>query len=65
MLAAGFSNCRDEYWHYSYGDAGWAVRMGLTECVYGLSELDPSIWSQKQQVWEELMKGRPNPFLEP
>jgi len=26
MLKAGFSNCRDEWWHYSYGDAGWAVR---------------------------------------
>ena len=21
------SNCRDEWWHYSYGDAGWAVRL--------------------------------------
>lgn len=65
MLEAGFSNCRDEYWHYSFGDAGWAVRMGLTECCYGLSELDPTIWTEKQQVWESLMAGRPNPFLEP
>lgn len=63
MLAVGFSNCRDEYWHYSYGDAGWAVRMGLTECFYGLSELDPKEWTEKQVVWEELMAGRPNPFL--
>ncbi len=35
MLNAGFSNCRDEYWHYSYGDSAWAVRMGKTECPYG------------------------------
>jgi len=35
MLGAGFSNCRDEYWHYSYGDSGWAVRVGASECPYG------------------------------
>ncbi len=35
MLDAGFSNCRDEYWHYSYGDSAWAVRVGVTECPYG------------------------------
>lgn len=35
MLGAGFSNCRDEYWHYSYGDSAWAVRVGETVCSYG------------------------------
>ena len=35
MLAAGFSNCAEEFWHFSYGDAGWAVRVGELECVYG------------------------------
>jgi D-alanyl-D-alanine dipeptidase len=35
MLGAGFSNCRDEYWHYSYGDSAWAVRVGERECPYG------------------------------
>ena len=35
MLAAGFSNCRDEYWHYSWGDSAWAVRVGEAECPYG------------------------------
>jgi D-alanyl-D-alanine dipeptidase len=35
MLAAGFSNCRDEYWHYSFGDSAWAVRVGEYECPYG------------------------------
>lgn len=35
MLAAGFSNCRDEYWHYSWGDSAWAVRVGEFECPYG------------------------------
>ena len=36
MLGAGFSNCSDEYWHYSYGDSAWAVRVGETNCPYGL-----------------------------
>lgn len=35
MLGAGFSNCREEYWHYSWGDSAWAVRIGETECPYG------------------------------
>ncbi len=35
MLGAGFSNCREEYWHYSWGDSGWAVRVGEKECPYG------------------------------
>ena len=39
MLDAGFSNCRDEWWHYSWGDAGWAFRTVRTECVYGLIKL--------------------------
>ncbi len=35
MLDAGFSNCREEYWHYSWGDSAWAVRVGETTCPYG------------------------------
>jgi len=35
MLEVDFSNCRDEWWQYSWGDAGWAVRMSETECFYG------------------------------
>lgn len=38
MMGAGFSNCRDEFWHYSYGDAAWAVRTGRDTCIYGLCE---------------------------
>ncbi len=37
MIGVGFSNCRDEYWHYSYGDSGWAVRTGKKECMYGVA----------------------------
>lgn len=39
MLDAGFSNCREEFWHYSYGDSAWAVRTERTECPYGLVTL--------------------------
>src|SRR5918912_3556065 len=38
MLNAGFSNCREEYWHYSYGDSAWAVRVGEKTCPYGFIE---------------------------
>jgi zinc D-Ala-D-Ala dipeptidase len=34
MFAAGFSNCRDEWWHWSYGDNAWAVRTGNTVACY-------------------------------
>ena len=39
MLSVGFSNCRDEYWHYSWGDSGWAVRVGEKQCPYGVITL--------------------------
>ena len=35
MHATGLSNCRDEFWHWSYGDSAWAVRMGEPIAVYG------------------------------
>ncbi|MCA0360758.1 MAG: hypothetical protein LCH41_06865 [Armatimonadetes bacterium] len=64
MLAAGFSNCRDEWWHYSYGDAGWAVRMDKPECPYGRINLDPSLYTRQEEEWMALLKDRPNLFLE-
>lgn len=36
LAGVGFSNCRDEWWHWSYGDNAWAVRTGGTIAVYGL-----------------------------
>lgn len=63
MLAVGFSNCRDEWWHYSYGDAGWSVRMGLDTCCYGLVELHPeSIYQEHEKAWMKEFETRPNPF---
>jgi len=46
MLGAGFSNCREEFWHYSYGDSAWAVRCGLAACPYGLVEPPPCVESR-------------------
>jgi zinc D-Ala-D-Ala dipeptidase len=65
MLDAGFSNCRDEWWHYSWGDAGWAVRSDQKECPYGISHLDPTIYEAQEKISEEFFKDRPNPFLSP
>lgn len=36
LMGVGFSNCRDEWWHWSYGDNAWAVRVGHNEACYGL-----------------------------
>jgi D-alanyl-D-alanine dipeptidase len=62
MLGAGFSNCRDEWWHYSYGDAGWAVRMAESACFYGLIRLDPSLYENEERLWLEAAKTRQSPF---
>ncbi len=62
MLRAGFSNCRDEWWHYSFGDAGWAVRTGKKSCIYALAELDESLYRRQQKLWVIERKKRKNPF---
>lgn len=64
METVGFSNCRDEWWHYSYGDAGWAVRTGRSECLYGKIDLDPSVYEEAERLWLEAFAERKNPYLE-
>jgi len=64
MLSVGFSNCRDEWWHYSYGDAGWAVRMGLDSCHYGNISLSEDLYRAEEQQWLDNFHIRVNPFLE-
>jgi zinc D-Ala-D-Ala dipeptidase len=64
MLAAGFSNCRDEWWHYSFGDAGWAVRTGNLECVYGLIELPVELYQEQEELSIQSFLTRPNPFTD-
>ena len=58
MTAAGFSNCYDEWWHWSYGDCGWAARLGLSEAVYGWvtdlpDEVIRQVEEQKRRKEEE------------
>ncbi len=35
---AGFSNYEEEWWHWSYGDSGWALRTGAPHAVYGKAQ---------------------------
>lgn len=48
MYTAGFSNCRDEWWHWSYGDSAWAVRAGQPIAVYGFVE-PPDTWTPPEE----------------
>lgn len=34
MSKAGFSNYIGEWWHWSYGDSAWAVRIGRDRAIY-------------------------------
>lgn len=63
MQSVGFSNCRDEWWHYSYGDAGWAVRLAKSACPYGLARLPVDLYQDLELRHAEAMKERTNPFL--
>jgi D-alanyl-D-alanine dipeptidase len=35
LIGAGITNYPSEYWHYSYGDQGWAYRGGHPSAIYG------------------------------
>lgn len=60
MMDSGFTNCRDEWWHYSYGDAGWAVRSGSKTCIYGTVRPDPQAYVEKDRIFiEEFLKNPP------
>ena len=63
MLEVGFSNCRDEWWHYSFGDAGWAVRMAEPVCVYGLARLPLELYEELEKAHALGMAERENPLL--
>ena len=36
MISVGFNNYFREFWHYSYGDAYWAVRRKKKVAIYGI-----------------------------
>lgn len=35
LEGAGLTNYAGEWWHWSYGDQGWALRIGAPKAVYG------------------------------
>ena len=39
LEAQGLTNYVDEWWHWSYGDNGWALRVGATHAIYDSIEL--------------------------
>lgn len=42
MLSVGLTNYPSEYWHWSYGDQGWAYRGGYSNAIYG--RVTPPDW---------------------
>ncbi len=46
MTEAGFSNCYDEWWHWSYGDAGWACRLDRPHALYGMAPVPAAAHEQ-------------------
>ncbi len=43
LIAQGLTNYPSEYWHWSYGDQGWAYRGEHTYAIY--SAITPEGWS--------------------
>ncbi len=43
MNGAGITNYPSEYWHYSYGDQGWAYREGKEFAIY--AAITPDGWT--------------------
>lgn len=46
MAGAGFSNCLEEWWHWSYGDSPWAARVGAAIAFYGRAEEGKVPWER-------------------
>jgi D-alanyl-D-alanine dipeptidase len=60
MLSAGFSNCPEEWWHYSFGDSGWAARLGEPYAIYGaVIDIPPALVKAIQKG--ESLPSRPLP----
>jgi len=43
LLPTGLTNYPSEYWHWSYGDQGWAYRGGHENAIYG--PITPEGWT--------------------
>jgi hypothetical protein len=40
MESTGLTNYVGEWWHWSYGDQGWALRVGSPVAYYGAVEVE-------------------------
>jgi D-alanyl-D-alanine dipeptidase len=47
LLDVGITNYPSEYWHWSYGDQGWAYRGGHPHAIYG--PITPPNWQPSSQ----------------
>jgi zinc D-Ala-D-Ala dipeptidase len=59
MLSVGFSNCYDEWWHYTYGDPTWAARLGKPYAIYGITEEYPEALQELITRVEKLPPRKP------
>ncbi len=60
LLEGGMTNYPSEYWHWTYGDQGWAYRTGSPNAIYGVTEPfgyipdtrdltdDPIVWIRRE-----------------
>jgi D-alanyl-D-alanine dipeptidase len=55
LVGAGITNYPSEYWHYSFGDQGWAYRGGHAAALYGA--ITPENWTPdpKDDIEEPLV----------
>lgn len=53
LEAVGITNYHGEYWHWSYGDQGWAYRGGHAQALY--AAITPTHW----QPWPEELTDDP------
>ena len=42
LSSGGLTNYPSEWWHWSYGDQGWAYRTGSPNAIYGM--IEPGGW---------------------
>jgi len=59
MAGAGFSNCYDEWWHWSYGDSGWACRFEKPYAIYGMlgaEDYPPGVFEDLARIEAEKEK---------
>lgn len=50
MSKAGFTNYLGEWWHWSYGDSAWAVRIGRDTAIYGRVEHPPLVNQTEERL---------------